>query len=242
MYIIMSHHWSCIYPDATLRAEYWRTHGDQTLLEGQPLNVDNLSPSDADSISDGALILALQAGDDQAAETLVRTHAPWMITVAQSIAGSSMLAEECVQEAFINVFRKIGDFEKRSSLKTWLHRIVVNQALMKLRASRNRNESSIDEFLPEFDANNCRIEGPWQSLSTPDEIFERDSKRDLIHTKINQLPDSYRSILVLRDIEELSTQEVAATLNLSEANVKVRLHRARSALKKLLEPVLKGER
>ena len=211
------------------------------MLEPEPLNVDSLSPTDKSNVSDSALISAVQAGDDQAAETLVRTHAPWMIIVAQGIVGSPMLAEECVQESFINVFRKIGDFEKRSSLKTWIHRIVVNQALMKLRANRNRNESSIDEYLPEFDANNCRIEGPWQSFATPDEIFERDSRRDLIHTKINILPDSYRTILVLRDIEELSTHEVSEALNLSEANVKVRLHRARSALKKLLEPVLKGE-
>ena len=193
------------------------------------------------AISEASLVVALKAGDKGAAEILVRTHASWMLAVARRVAGDSALAEDSVQEAFINVFRKIGDFEERSSLKTWLHRIVVNQVLMKLRARRNKNEIPIDELLPAFDANACRIEPPWQFLATPEEIFEREDRRALIHSKINELPESYRIILKLRDIEELTTREVAEGLELSEANVKVRLHRARSALKKLLEPLLKGE-
>jgi len=82
---------------------------------------------------------------------------------------------------------------------------------------------------------------PFYSSPTPDEIFERENLRALVHTKMAELPESYRVILMLRDIEELSTREVAEGLGLSEANVKVRLHRARSAFKKLLEPLLKGE-
>lgn len=79
------------------------------------------------------LILALRAGEDRAAENLVRTHAPWMLSVARRILHDEGLAEDCVQEAFINAFRNIDRFEGRLSLKSWLHRIVVNQALMKLR-------------------------------------------------------------------------------------------------------------
>ena len=191
--------------------------------------------------ADASFVAALKAGDKDAAEVLVRTHSPWMLAVARRIAGNSALAEECVQEAFINVFHKIGDFAERSSLKTWLHRIVVNQALMKLRSRRKNKEISIDDLLPEFDANGCRIEAPWQTLATPDEVFEREGMRSLIHSKINELPESYRLILQLRDIEELTTRETAEGLGLSEANIKVRLHRARAALKKLLEPVLKAE-
>ena len=112
---------------------------------------------------------------------------------------------------------------------------------MKLRARRNRKEASIDELLPAFDTNACRIEGPWQYLATPEEVFEREDRRVLIHSKIKELPESYRIILQLRDIEELTTREVAEGLGLSEENVRVRLHRARSALKKLLEPILKGD-
>ncbi|MCG8597130.1 MAG: sigma-70 family RNA polymerase sigma factor [Kiloniellales bacterium] len=194
-----------------------------------------------DAGCEASLIAALKAGDEAAAETLVRRHAAWMLTVARRLLRDTALAEDCVQEALINALRKIASFEGRSSLKSWLHRIVVNQALMKLRAAGRRNESSIDELLPAFDENACRIEGPWQRLATPDEIFEQAHLRELIHSKIAELPESYRLVMILRDIEELSTREVAETLGMSEANVRVRLHRARSALKKLLEPLLKGE-
>lgn len=191
--------------------------------------------------SEASLVAALKAGDRAAAETLVRGHLPWMVAVARRVVKDHALAEDCVQEAFINVFRKIGDFEARSSLKSWLHRIVVNQALMKLRSRRSRTEDSVDPLLPSFDENACRIEAPWQRLATPDEVFEREDRRALVHAKINELPESYRVVLQLRDIEELSTREVAEGLGLSEANVKVRLHRARAALKTLLEPLLKGD-
>lgn len=191
--------------------------------------------------SEAEIIAALQSGDDRAAETLIRAHGPWMMAVARRIVADHALAEDCVQEAFVNAFGKIGEFEGRSSLKSWLHRIVVNQALMKLRSRRSRGEAPIDDLMPEFDENACRIEGPWQYLATPDEVLEREDQRAIVRAKIRDLPDSYRMVLQLRDIEELTTREVAEALGLSEANVKVRLHRARSALKKLLEPLLKGE-
>lgn len=191
--------------------------------------------------SEESLVAALKAGDKQAAEVLVRTEAGRMIAVAKRMLGDHALAEDCVQDAFIKLFRNIQSFEQRSSLRSWVHRIVVNEALMKLRSKRTRGEAPIDDLLPEFDENACRIEGPWQYLATPEEIFARQDRRSLVLAKIDELPESYRVVLLLRDIEELSTREVADGLGLSEANVKVRLHRARSALKKLLEPLLKGE-
>lgn len=192
-------------------------------------------------IGEKELIEQLRSGCNRAAERFVRDHAGWMLSVARRYLKDEALAEDCVQEAFINVFRKIGDFEERSSLKTWLHRIVVNQALMKLRSRKRQREDSLDDLLPEFDENACRVETPWSTLATPEEIFERADLFSFIHEKIDALPESYRLILRLRDIEGMNTVEVATALNLSESNVKVRLHRARSALKKLLEPVLRGE-
>ena len=87
-----------------------------------------------------------------------------------------------------------------------------------------------------------RIEPPASSPANPEEIVAQGRMRDLVRSKIGELPDSYRIVLMLRDIEELDTAEVATMLEISESNVKVRLHRARSALKKLLEPLLRGER
>lgn len=193
-----------------------------------------------DAITEVGLVAALKAGDDGAAETLVRTHAPWLLNVATRILGDRALAEDCVQETFFNAFRKIQDFEERSSLRSWLRRIVVNQALMKLRSRKAKPETSIDDLQPEFDSS-CRIEGPWHYIATPDEIFESEDRRALVLAMIEELPESYRIVLKLRDIEEMSTSEVAEILNESEGNVRVRLHRARVALKIMLEPILRGD-
>ncbi len=202
---------------------------------------ERVGTGDPPALSEDALIEALKAGEARAAELLVRQHGGWMLAVARRIAGDAALAEDCVQEAFLAALKRIDRFERRSSLKTWLHRIVVNQTLMKLRSRKAKAEAPIDALLPAFDESACRIEGPWESLATPEEIYEREDRRALVQAKIAALPEGYRLVLQLRDIEELTTREVAEALGLTEANVKVRLHRARSALKKLLEPLLKGE-
>lgn len=190
---------------------------------------------------DDGLLDDLRAGDNAARERFVRANISWMLALARRLTQDPALAEDCVQEAFFNAFRHIDGFQQRSSLRTWLHRILVNQAMSKLRTRERKREASIDEFMPLFDQNACRIEAPWPSIADPEEILDREDRRQLVQMKIEELPDSFRIIVQLRDIEELSTREVAEGLGLSEANVKVRLHRARSALKKLLEPMLRGE-
>ena len=208
---------------------------------GGTIRLDHRSrplPRDAD---DTELIDRILGRDDHAAEVLVRRHARWMLVLAERYTNDRALAEDCVQEAFANAFRRLESFERKSSLKTWLHRIVVNQALMKLRARRSRNEIGLDTLQPEFDANDCRIEEPWKRILTPEQILGEDRLRSLVLKNIDELPDSYRNVLYLRDIEEMTTSEAAEALGLSEANVKVRLHRARAALKRLLEPLLRGE-
>ncbi|MDT8282358.1 MAG: sigma-70 family RNA polymerase sigma factor [Gammaproteobacteria bacterium] len=179
--------------------------------------------------------------DSAQAEDMVRNNISWMIVVAQRLLTDHALAEDAVQEAFISAFRSYHRFENRSSIKTWLHRITVNAALMKLRKINRNKEQAIDEFLPEFDKYECRIEPLWNQLSSIEDIIESEQTRNQVHAAINKLPDEYRNVLLLRDIECYNTNEVAELLALSENNVKVRLHRARSALKKLIEPLLRGE-
>jgi RNA polymerase sigma-70 factor (ECF subfamily) len=174
-------------------------------------------------------------------EQLVRDHIGWMLKLAERLLGERALAEDAVQDAFISAFRALARFEGRSSLKTWLHRITVNAALTKLRQVKRRAEHSIDADLPEFDQYDCRIEAPWHYLAPLEEVIENDDLRDIVTAGINALPDSYRIVLHLRDIEGYDTSEVAEQLGISESNVKVRLHRARAALKKQLEPILRGE-
>ena len=174
-------------------------------------------------------------------ESLVREHIGWMLQLAERLLMDRAMAEDAVQDAFLAAFRGIADYQARSSLKTWLHRITVNSALMKLRQAKRLNETPIDDFLPEFDANECRIEAQWSRLADAETIVESEHRRHAVRTAISRLPQDYRIVLQLRDIEGYDTAEVAAMLDITASNVKVRLHRARAALKKLLEPLLREE-
>lgn len=179
-------------------------------------------------------------GDIQT-EQLVRENIGWMLALAERLLRDRGLAEDVVQEAFMAALAGLDRFEGRSTIKTWLNRITVNTSLSKLRQLKRLAEHSIDEHLPEFDRHNCRIEAPWTYLAPLQEVVENNELRNSVTNNIETLPDAYRIVLQLRDIEGYDTKEVAELLDISVANVKVRLHRARSALKKLLEPVLRGE-
>ena len=187
------------------------------------------------------LVAALRAGEAAAYETVVRRYGPRLLATARRILRDDALAEDCLQETFLKAFDKIGGFEGRSALGTWLHSILVNQSLMKLRKNKRERHEQIDDLMPQFDSNACRIEAPWSYLATPDELLEQDQTRALVQSKIDQLPESYRIVLQLRDIEEFDTETVAAMLEITPGAAKVRLHRARAALKVLLEPLLRGE-
>jgi RNA polymerase sigma-70 factor (ECF subfamily) len=193
-------------------------------------------PQPEDTVSEQPL-----HGSPVDAERLVRHNIGWMLALARRMLGDEALAEDVVQDAFMAAFHGLPTFDGRSSLKTWLHRITVNASLMKLRQLKRLGEQSIDEFLPEFDRYDCRIEAPWSNLARAEDILEKEQLRALVSEKVGALPDAYRIVLQLRDIEGYDTGEVAELLDISASNTKVRLHRARAALKKLLEPVLRGE-
>lgn len=187
------------------------------------------------------LIDALRRGETRAFEVAVRQYGPRLLATGSRILRDQSLAEDCVQETFIKAFERLDGFEGRSKFGTWLHSIMVNQALMKLRKLRPDKYESIDDLMPQFDAESCRIEAPWSHLATPHEMLEEEQTRRLVQSHIEQLPETYRIVLQLRDIQEFDTETVAEMLNISAGAVKVRLHRARSALKTLLEPQLRGE-
>lgn len=186
-------------------------------------------------------IQQLRNGSDAAAEQLVRTQIGWMRGLALRILHDADAADDCVQDAFINAFRHIDKFKGDSTLKTWLHRIVVNTALMRLRKRKRLSEVSIDELQPQYDTGGGRLDGPPSQTATPADILMQQDQRQLVLQAISRLPENHRIVLLLRDIEEQSTTQVAVALGISEANVKVRLHRGRAALKTLLEPLLHRE-
>src|SRR5262249_43439575 len=182
----------------------------------------------------------MQAGDDDAFEACVRTHCTRMLAVARRILRNEEDARDAVQEAFLAAFKQIGNFKGLSGLGTWLHRIVVNAALGRLRKLQRHPEKSIEDLLPHFGEGEHQIDPPVPWKTASDTGLQQQESRELVHRCINQLPESYRTVLLLRDIEGLDTEETAQMLGTSPGVVKTRLHRARQALRSLLDPHFRG--
>ena len=192
-------------------------------------------------LDEAALLTRMRAGDDGAFETCVRTYCGPMLLVARRILRNEEDANDAVQDAFLSAFKGISQFKGQAQLGTWLHRIAVNAALMKLRSQRRKPEVSISDLLPRFheDGHAAEPTAPWPNAA--ERALERKETRAFVRSAIDQLPENYRTVLLLRDIEELDTQETARQLSVSEAVVKTRLHRARQALRTLLDPHFRGD-
>ena len=212
-----------------------------------PIAVDEAKPTDFVKISelhgadsgDTELLECLRTGEERCFETLVRNVGPQVLAIAKRYLRSDAEAADCFQDTFLAVFQGIGKFEQRSSLRTWVRRITINQCLMRIRKQVRRREESIEHLLPSFDEKGHRIDttGTSQS-STIGESLDASKIKAIVREKINELPDDYRLVLLLRDIDGYTTKETAAILRIQNNAVKTRLHRARTALKSLLTPVL----
>ena len=189
------------------------------------------APPDEDS----QLLARLRQKDAAAFEVLVRSHGGRMMSVALRMMRHETDAQDVVQEAFLSAFKALPQFSGQSRLSTWLHRIVINAALMKLRAKQRKPESSIEDLLPHFknDGHVADVAADW-SASAEEAMLQAET-RQFVRQSIDRLPDSYRTVLILRDLEDLSTSETAAILEVSVDLIKTRLHRARQALRTLLE-------
>lgn len=186
------------------------------------------------------MLAGLRAGDAAAYERLVRTYGGRMLAVAKRLLGQDEDAQDAVQEAFLSAFRSLGQFEEQSRLSTWLHRIVINVALMKLRSRHRKPERSIEDLLPKFLVDGHQADPAMDWSDSAEVVLQKQEDRQFIRDSIRQLPENYRTVLVLRDIEEFDTDETARMLGVSSAAVKTRLHRARQALRTLLDQRFRG--
>jgi RNA polymerase sigma-70 factor (ECF subfamily) len=192
--------------------------------------------------AEGALIEALRRGEEQAYEELVRRHTGRMLAVARRLLRNEEDARDAVQQAFVSAFCAMAEFKGGSRLSTWLHRIVVNTALMKLRARARRPEESVDDLLPQFleDGHHVTQFSAWRLPA--DASVLQGEVRAQVRAAVDRLPESYRTVVLLRDIEELDTEETARLLGVTPNAVKIRLHRGRQALARLLDPVFRADR
>ncbi len=187
-------------------------------------------------VDETELVERLRAGDEEAFAEMMRAHGGRLLSTARRLMGNDADAQDAFQDGMISAFRSIDRFEGQSRLATWLHRIVVNAALMRLRSARRRREESVEDLLPSYTAGGHLREYPERWDAPADALLQREEVREAVRDAIEKLPDKYRIPLLLRDIEELGTDEVARTLEITPNAVKIRIHRARLALRALIHP------
>jgi RNA polymerase sigma-70 factor, ECF subfamily len=195
--------------------------------------------------SDGELVLRLRSGDERAFIGLVERYNEPMLRLAGSFVPSRAIAEEVVQDTWLAVLRGLGGFEGRSSLKTWLFAILVNQA----RKTGTREHRSIPVADPEpvvdpsrFDASGGWADPPEHWIEVAQGRMEAGKLACRIRVLIDELPARQREVVLLRDVEGMSSEEVCAVLALSDVNQRVLLHRGRSRLRQLFEDEFRGVR
>jgi RNA polymerase sigma-70 factor (ECF subfamily) len=199
---------------------------------------DAVPATPAAGIDSPEFLARLRDGDADAFTALVRATSGRLLAVARRMLGNEADARDALQDGLLAAHRSLASFRGTARLSTWLHRIVVNAALMKLRSRRRRPEESIDALLPQFDAQGRRVGADLAAAPDAERAFEHRQTLAAIRRAAERLPLAYREVFVLRDVEDLDTAEVAALLGVSDGVVKIRLHRARQALRSLIDQEL----
>lgn len=201
------------------------------------------------AVAESQLLEALRAGDEEAFAALVREYNPSLVRVARMYVSNQAAAEEVAQETWLGVLNGLDRFEGRSSLKTWLFRILTNKAKTKgVRERRTLPFSSFvgdgDEEDTAVDADRFARDGHWMSppRGVPEERLLAGEARAAIGAAIGALPENQRAVITLRDVEGLSAEEACNVLGLSETNQRVLLHRARAKVRAALERYLEEDR
>jgi RNA polymerase sigma-70 factor, ECF subfamily len=187
--------------------------------------------------SEAEMIAAILAGETQLYHELIHPYERSVYMMALSYMQNEADAEDVAQEAFIKAFRGLSTFRAESKFSTWLISITLNEARGRLRRQTIVRMESLEETPQEEKSISPALLRDWREI--PSEALERMEIRQLLHDAVERLPEIYRQVFLLRDVEELNVNETAEVLNISVPSVKVRLHRARLMLQKQLTPQLK---
>lgn len=182
--------------------------------------------------TDETIIKQVTSGDTDAFEHLVRRYNERLYRVGMSYLKETALTEDTMQQAYLKAFLNLPDFEGRSSFPTWITRIMINECLMTLRAEKTKALRSEPLTVVR--------EAAHSQTTTAETLIIEEEMRTTLEKAILQLPDKYRTIYMLREVEQLSTEEAAHCLNISAENVKVRLHRSKEAIKEYLLQTAEG--
>jgi RNA polymerase sigma-70 factor, ECF subfamily len=201
------------------------------------LPMASIQATSSEPISDLALVGRVKAGDVSAYEELVRMYDRRVFRIAQHITQNREDAEDVVQDAFLKAYQNLDRFKGDSKFYTWLVRIAVNEALMKLRKRRNSRVVSMDDDVETEEGSMPREFADWSP--NPEQLYGQDETAEILRKTIQGLPPTFRTVFVLRDVEGLSTEETAQMLDLSVPAVKSRLLRARLQLRERLAKFFK---
>jgi RNA polymerase sigma-70 factor, ECF subfamily len=191
-----------------------------------------LTPSTTVQPDESVLVEQAKAGDQQAFSALVSRYQRKIYRLAKNITRNDEDAEDVLQEAFLKAYEHLDKFEGHSKFYTWIVRIAVNEALMKLRKRRGDREVSLDEPLGLGEEEVKREIAVWED--NPEQRYSREEMQEILNEAVDGLKEDFRTVFVLRDIEEMSTEETAEVLKISIPAVKSRLLRARLALREKL--------
>ena len=196
------------------------------------MNLPAARPSGASS-SESDLIVRISRGDQVAFEMLMRQHNGRLFRIARAILKDDSEAEDALQDAYLNAYRRIGDFRGEAGLATWLTRIVINQALMRLRRQK-RDRVVVPFGDPANRAGQEEVEVADRNAESPSSAALRAEIRRMLERRIDELPVAFRTVFVMREVEDMSVGETAACLSLPPATVRTRLFRARALLREAL--------
>ncbi len=197
------------------------------------------APAGASTAGEEELLTQLRGGCPAAFERLVRAHGVALMATTRRILRDEHEANDALQETFVSAYRAMDRFDGRCPLGAWLQQIAVNACLMRLRSRRRRAEVEVEELLPQFTTYGQFAEHQERWTEAADARLERGEMAELVRAAIDRLPDKFRLPLVLRDLEGLDYSLVAERLGATHNAAKIRVHRARQALRALLEPHMK---
>jgi RNA polymerase sigma-70 factor, ECF subfamily len=192
---------------------------------------------DPQSLAEAEMISRIISGERELFYELIRPCERAVFLTAYSVVKSEADAEEIVQEAVLKAYKALGSFRGDSKFSTWLVKITLNEARMKLRCSRSESEVSLEAFMDEGDGDYTpAVLTDWREI--PSEALDRKELRETLQRAVDQLPEKYREVLILRDVREMNITETAQLLGITEGMVKTRLFRARLLMQKIVAPEL----
>lgn len=183
-----------------------------------------------DHITDGMLVTSLKHGEEKAMEEIVRRYSNKIYNLAYHLTRDASAAEEIMQEVFLTVISKIGTLEHNSYFSTWLYRVATNASYGFLRKEKKFTEQTVSDEIDQEPS--IEFEHDWSNL--PDDILLSEESRNILKDSIDSLPETMRAVVIMKDVEGFSNEEVAQALSLSVPAVKSRLHRGRLILRDVL--------